>query len=444
MRFYWRAFAIAVGAVGPCIAFQVPVDVERFLPPPSLRTRAPTDSLRQGTWFKLICGASLEDVPLIRELALVYTLVGVDCLDVAAEAAVVEAADAGINAALRIGSLINPLAPPLRRPWLMISVNDDASDPHFRKAAFDASRCPPNCPRPCERVCPADAIVFPGSQMERATAGAAAMTFSFLAGNTDGGVLPERCYGCGRCLNVCPLGLIAAKTYVRRPEDVLPLLSRVDAIEIHTKGDVAKFEVTARALWAAPATSNLAAVSVSLPDLGPQMGEKMRAMAAALGPFDGVNIWQTDGRPMSGDVGKGAAAAAVELAGRVLAEPPLPLGEQHFVQLAGGTNAHTVTALRRRGLLPDVGGEGAFSRRAAPDRLPARGLGGAAFGGYARKIVVQALQAAAPNANEGALADFKRVEDDPPALAAALAAAHELFAPWKAHGQLQRRSSIIT
>lgn len=27
-------------------------------------------------------------------------------------------------------------------PWLMMSVNDDEEDPHFRKAAFDPALCP--------------------------------------------------------------------------------------------------------------------------------------------------------------------------------------------------------------------------------------------------------------------------------------------------------------
>lgn len=31
---------------------------------------------------------------------------------------------------------------PLRAPWLMMSVNDDEEDPHFRKAVFDPSLCP--------------------------------------------------------------------------------------------------------------------------------------------------------------------------------------------------------------------------------------------------------------------------------------------------------------
>lgn len=49
----------------------------------------------------------------------------VDCIDCAADAAVVSAVNEGIEAAINIVSF--------RRPWVMISVNDD-EDLHFRKA----------------------------------------------------------------------------------------------------------------------------------------------------------------------------------------------------------------------------------------------------------------------------------------------------------------------
>lgn len=51
----------------------------------------------------------------------------VDCIDCAAEASVVTAVNEGIEAARAIV--------PIRRPWVMVSVNDD-EDPHFRKAGI--------------------------------------------------------------------------------------------------------------------------------------------------------------------------------------------------------------------------------------------------------------------------------------------------------------------
>ena len=55
----------------------------------------PDRQLDRGQWVKLICGASYQDLPAIRNLVLVYTLAGVDCVDLAADPAVVAAAQGG-------------------------------------------------------------------------------------------------------------------------------------------------------------------------------------------------------------------------------------------------------------------------------------------------------------------------------------------------------------
>ncbi|CAM9692316.1 unnamed protein product, partial [Laminaria digitata] len=65
-----------------------------------------------------------------------------------------------------------------------------------------------------------------------------------------------------------------------------------------------------------------------------------------------LNVWQTDGRPMSGDTGRGATTACVRLAQKVLATEAVPFGDgQHFVQLAGGTNDRTAPKLLELGLI---------------------------------------------------------------------------------------------
>jgi len=125
---------------------------------------------------------------------------------VAADRAVIVAAKEGIETAAKIAGL-----PPNRRPWLMVSLND-GEDPHFRKAVFNPQLCPVDCPRPCEKICPAYAI-------------------------DGGGVIEQRCYGCGRCLPVCPLQIIETKSRVCQPAEIIPLITEmgVDAIEIHTQ-----------------------------------------------------------------------------------------------------------------------------------------------------------------------------------------------------------------
>jgi hypothetical protein len=51
----------------------------------------------------------------------------VDCIDCAADASVVGAVNEGIDVAASI-------VPTVQRPWVMVSVNDDCRDLHFRKA----------------------------------------------------------------------------------------------------------------------------------------------------------------------------------------------------------------------------------------------------------------------------------------------------------------------
>jgi Fe-S-cluster-containing hydrogenase component 2 len=341
---------------------------------------------------KLIGGASNQDLAAIEDLTGLYAVAGVHCVDVAADPAVVAAARRGLAWAAEC----SPAAAAERsRPWLMVSLSD-GTDPHFRKAWFDPARCPADCPRPCQRVCPALAI--PSS-----------------AGNE--GVLAERCYGCGRCLPACPLGLIEERATVLAPEALPPLLAQLapDAVELHTRlGRSAAFAARLEQVLASGVPLRRLAVSCGLEgaepgacptpaDLARELGQRHRLLQrAGLAP-----IWQLDGRPMSGDVGAGTAHAAVRLLQAVAPlAPPGPL------QLAGGTNDRT---------LPLVECLGAGAERVA----------GVAFGSVARHRLQPLLLEAQ--------ARGRRLLDLPDLLPAALAAAEALVHPW-----LQRHPGSAT
>ncbi|KAL8205054.1 hypothetical protein R6Q57_010677 [Mikania cordata] len=308
---------------------------------PSIAT-FPQKSLHNGNWVKLICGASFEDVVDIRNLSLVYTLAGVDCIDCAADVAVVNAVNEGIIAANAIL--------PIRRPWVMISVNDD-EDLHFRKAEFDPDDCPMDCSRPCENTCPANAIYKEG-------------------------VITERCYGCGRCFPVCPFDKIKAISYVRDAAATSKLLERddVDALEIHTNGRQTE---SFKELWNGLGNSvnHLKLVAVSLPYVGDSTVSMMNKLYTILEcNLCCLNLWQLDGRPMSGDIGRGTTRESIAFAHRLVLADDKPPG---FLQLAGGTNAHTVDGLRKLNL---------FQRPKVFESSRANALiGGIAYGGYARK-----------------------------------------------------------
>ncbi|NEQ49898.1 MAG: 4Fe-4S ferredoxin, partial [Leptolyngbya sp. SIO3F4] len=312
--------------------------------------RNPLDSLNFGQWFKLICGASYQDVSAIRNLTLVYSLAGADCIDVAADLSVVRAASEGIDTSQTISS------DAIARPWLMVSLSD-GHDPHFRKAWFDGQLCPNSCTRPCEKACPADAILPSAQPM----------------------VLNERCYGCGRCLPVCPQGLIEEHRFTVTPRTILPsLIPYIDALEIHTQiGRQQEFYN----LWQqlSPYINHFKLVSVSCPDHEPSndsIVDYLTQLNKLMIPKPQQLLWQTDGRSMSGDVGKGTTHATIRLAQKVL-NARLP----GYVQLAGGTNNYTVDKLRSLALLKT-------SQRLMPgNRSEQPYINGIAYGSYARKLI---------------------------------------------------------
>ncbi|WP_310481251.1 circadian clock protein LdpA [Chamaesiphon sp. VAR_48_metabat_403] len=343
---------------------------------------SPANSLVKGTWFKLICGASFGYLPAIRSLAIAYTLAGADCIDVAADLAVISAAIDGIKVA-------NKLAQTDRssdRPWLMVSLNDGI-DPHFRKAEFDPTQCPADCSRPCERICPADAI-------------------------DPQGVIDSRCYGCGRCLPICPVGLITTRDRAATPSSIFPALAagEIDAIEIHTQtGHLEDF----RRLWSilAPVAHQLKLLAISCPDSS-ELIAYLRSIHATIAatyypdPLPFTLLWQTDGRPMSGDIGAGTTHAAIKLGEKVLSAN-LP----GYVQLAGGTNHYTVPKLRERQLLPPT------------TRTHVHGV---AYGSYARVLLSSILDELDARTD-----DPGKLENHPDLLSAAVAIARELVGQLK-------------
>ena len=337
----------------------------------------PLKSLKEGCWFKLICGASYQHLPVIRNLALVYALAGADCIDVAADPAVVEA----VREAFQVIScfqqsealsLPTGISAPLELPLLMVSFSD-GEDPHFRKATFNVEACPVDCSRPCEAICPAAAIAFTPS---------------------PSGVIADRCYGCGRCLPVCPIQHITTTTRATSVAAIAPqILHQVDAIELHTQ--VGRYDAF-MSLWSAirPYLSDLTLISISCPDHS-QVIDYLWQLYQGIQPLDLPLIWQTDGRPMSGDIGKGTTHATIRFAQKVLRSGP-----PGFVQLAGGTNAHTVVKLRQ--LVTSSRDHSLLlqspTRRLAEKTKPT--FGGIAYGSFARHLMQPLLDDPYPTSSE--------------------------------------------
>jgi Fe-S-cluster-containing hydrogenase component 2 len=322
-------------------------------------------SLKQGCWFKLICGASFQHLPAVRSLTLAYTLAGADCIDVAADPAVISAAQEALQVAKTLvkDAQIRGFNYKGSSPLLMVSLND-GEDPHFRKAEFNPQDCPPDCSRPCEKICPAQAIVF-----------------NSLKENFSG-VEPEKCYGCGRCLPVCPYDIIYTKSYVTTPGAIAPLVmsTGIDAIEIHTKvGRLAEFQ----RLWQviSPWVEQLKVLAISCPD-GEGIVKYLQSISDLISPVRTTLIWQTDGRPMSGDIGDGTTLATIKLGQKILTAK-LP----GYVQLAGGTNSYTVAKLKAMALLNRVG---EHSDPQTPSSSAS--IAGVAYGSYARVMLAPIIE----------------------------------------------------
>ena len=324
------------------------------------------DALKKGNWVKLICGASNQDLPSIADLCAIYGAAGVHCIDLAADEAVINVARDALDwVQASYGN----------KPWLMISLSD-GKDAHFRKAWFDTNLCPSNCSRPCQNICPAKAI------------------------ENKGGVIPEKCYGCGRCIDRCPLGIIQEKDRKLSLQDFAPLLKAIkpDAIEIHTAPGRSKaFKKTIEEIMKGGLQFSRLSVSCGLQGYGinyEKLAEELWIRHEALRMHNLKPLWQLDGRRMSGDLGKGAAKVAVKLWEKIRPiAPPGPL------QLAGGTNESTIK------YLPKFNG---------PE--------GVAFGGKARKIIQPWLQEA----------QRKRISlrEWPEGWEAALSEAQQLINPW--------------
>ena len=395
---------------------------------------SPLQSLQNGNWFKLICGASYQHLPAVRNLTLAYTLAGADCIDVAADPAVIAVAREAISTASSwVQSARDRGFPAVDRPWLMVSFND-GEDPHFRKAEFDSTACPTDCWRPCETVCPAGAIAFNDPALPN-----------------GGGVRDPLCYGCGRCIPVCPSQIILTRSIVSTPENIAPLVlsTGVDAIEIHTKvGRVSDF----KRLWRSvqPRIAQLKLVAISCPD-GEDLIDYLRALYEIISPLPCALIWQTDGRPMSGDIGAGTTSACLKLGQKVLAAN-LP----GYVQLAGGTNHSTVAKLKSMGLVASNRHRNSPAEASSGETLnpmTSRTVAGVAYGSYARVLLSPLLEklesnyapepGSTPNNDMGLAAPAQppaltQLETNPDLLWQTVSLAHSLVAQLKGFQTAER------
>ncbi len=324
---------------------------------------------KSDKWVKLICGASNEDILAIEDLCAIFSAAGVDYIDIAAEESIAQAARNGIQWSKKFFGC---------SPGLMLSISD-GKDIHFRKANFDPTKCPSDCLRPCEKICPTFAI-------------------------DKSGIKESKCYGCGRCIQSCPLNLISEYEY-DLSKDKLPLtLQKIkpDALEIHTEiNRIESFIELISILKNSDAKLKKISVSCGL-NQSPKKPKKPKDLLKALWEryeiLEELNIpliWQLDGRPMSGDLSPSTGRDAVRLFQMIGSD--LPPG---LIQLAGGTNERTHEFLNE-------------------DNFP----DGIAFGSFARKKMQPFIEFADKK--------NKKLYEYPERMSLAIKEAQKLLSPWK-------------
>jgi len=292
-------------------------------------------SLKERDFVKIICAAGTEDPKIVRNIALIYTLAGADCIDIAANPSIVKAACEGREAAIKIAEKMGVPVP--KPPLFCISFGIEG-DQHVRKARV--TEIGKNL-FSLTKVCPTGAIV----------------------GGTNGEpvrVIEPLCIGAGKCALVRQ-GAIEFYTLKRNLPELLPLCKAegADMFELHSNAGVDEEIVATWKLMNSINPDGFISMCIGRSyKSNKEVLERIEKIRAISGER---TIIQTDGNPMTGEsesINSGLQAVAMGDLVRKMKNPP-------FVILSGGTNMKTVQLAKVAGVL----------------------INGISFGSYARKIV---------------------------------------------------------
>jgi ferredoxin len=266
------------------------------------------NALAQRRFFKLIGGGSFTEAPKMAQLSRVYIKAGVDCIDIAPDAALIETVWQEVQKT------------PAHRPVIMVSIPLDP-DPHFRKIELTEAACI-RCGL-CLPVCPTEALTLP-NELE---------------------VSQNLCYGCGRCVPACPTNALQLLPFQveSRIEQALRHPA-TEAVEIHSHY-VDPYMLDAFLIrWKSLLRDKLIALCFQLGDIDDLQVLKFVQTAQRHQPLP--ILLQMDGAPMSGTNQPEASLPALAAAVKVrqifetnnLQPPP--------ITISGGINQYTATLLQ--------------------------------------------------------------------------------------------------
>jgi len=286
------------------------------------------NALNNNKFVKLICGASNTDYKQIERLATVYSLAGVDVIDISADKDTYQAAQNGIKSAKNIYNNNPEYYEKFNEPLIMISLNS-GSDPHFKKAVINRSLCS-NC-LDCVLSCPAGALY------------------------EDSGILQhnsKRCYGCARCIDICKNKAITLNN--NKTEIYIP--DNIDAVEIHT-GNSSINQVKCF-IEENSYIKQAGLISFSVESGLFSREELIHYVSSLTALIDNRVIIQIDGKPMGAN--NTASSSLQALAGvQILSE----INSGFYIQIAGGINHLTKKYLKLFNLPISGVGYGTFARK---------------------------------------------------------------------------------
>lgn len=265
--------------------------------------------LKQGSFFKLICGAGNEDPVEVYKLTLVYALAGALGVDLSARKDVVLSAKRAVDEAQRLAPKfgIRHFIP----PYLTVSVGMPG-DPHVRKAKILPDACT-SC-NACIPVCPTDAIP---KQLV---------------------IIESRCIGCGACGAACQDDAIGYSHKDIKLEQTLQDCVEAGAENIELHAAVVDHQQTLREWELVNRVLPRSFVSVCLDRGYLSNHELRRRIEMMLRVAPGRFIVQADGIPMSGGKNDYNTTLQAVATADIVAKMKLNV---HLL-LSGGTNSRTV------------------------------------------------------------------------------------------------------
>jgi ferredoxin len=292
--------------------------------------------LREGRYFKVVCGAGNEDSEEVRKLTLVYTLAGAVGIDISANVEVVEAAMKGIDQAYEFAESIGKEIK--NRPFINVSVGLKG-DPHVRKAKIDADKCT-QCGL-CLEACEQDAI------------------------DGDFNVMNIRCIGCGKCDEACQFEAVTFYTRKVDFNEILPkcLDAGAENIELHAIiGDDNSVMSDWRVIDSL-VQNNFVSMCLDRSHLSDD--HLISRINAVYGISGERTIIQADGAPMSGGSDNFNTTLQAVAIADIIRKSKIPV----MILGSGGTNGKTGELARMCDVSLNGVSIGTFARKIIRDRI---------------------------------------------------------------------------